>query len=274
MKRIFLLVLIFAVVSTGIVFAQEDDDDDMPKNAITVDFGPTLLGLSFGGASSMMEGVGKLFKLNMNMGNFKTSGFGIGVQYERSINEKLSVAGRFAYLQMGFGLGLGDNIGVGIDISSFSIEGHFRYFFDKSMFFDGMLGYANMTAAFKGSVDLDTNDPYGYAPNSVDVNFKVPRDYFKLGVKLGWKIDFGEPGGFIFEPSVGWSFGIGTGDTIVKKTSQEVDNKLKSLTGGAISGKSSISQSTEKMLGYVESAIDNLIFVGGPRLSLAVGWSF
>jgi len=269
MKKVILSALILAVISTGTVFAQ-DDFSSMPKNAISVDIGPLLAGLSFGATSSMLGGVGKMMGSSADIEkNFKTSGFGIGAQYERQLSESLSVAGRFAYMTMSTGMGLGSdnvaNAGIELGISSFSIEGHVRYFFDESMFVDGMLGYANMTAGIKGSVDVDSG-------SSVDVDFKVPRDYLKLGIKLGWRIDPGTPGGFFFEPAFGWNIGIGFGDTIVKKTMDVVAKETNSEIPGDVG--SSISDSTQKLLDAITWGIDNLIFVGGPRLVLAVGWRF
>jgi len=271
MKRVILLALILAVVSAGVVFAQEDDDfSSMPKNAITVDLGPTLAGLLFGGTSSTLGGIGKLLGGSGDLEkNFKTSGFGIGAQYERQLMEKMSVAGRFAYMQMGTGLGLAGSAGIEIGISSFSIEGHIRYFFDESMFIDGMLGYANMTAKLSGTIDTSSGSDVG-------VDFTVPRDYFKLGVKLGWRFDPGDVGGFFFEPAFGWNIGLSSQETIVKKTMNEVAKKTSAATGGLVSTSEvqAISGPTQKLLEAMTWGVDNLVFVGGPRLSLAVGWRF
>jgi len=292
MKKVILLTLILAIVSAGAVFAQDNAQDNaqnnaqnnvqnnaqgdyfssMPKNAITVDLGPMIAGLSFGGTDEMIGGVGKLFGLN-GLGEFADfKGFGIGAQYERNLMEKLSVAGRFAYMTMSMGLGSSENLGVEIGITSFSIEGHIRYYFDGNMFVDGMLGYANMTAAFKGNIDTNSSIP-GIEDPSIGVDFKVPRDYFKFGAKIGWKLDPGAPGGFIFEPSFGWSFGIGAGDSIVTRTMEEVSKEIEKKSGSKVLG-DVVSSSTQSLLETMAWGIDNLIFVGGPRLSLAVGWSF
>jgi len=263
MKKVIFLVLILAVVSAGVVFAEDDNFSSMPKNAITVDFAPLIAGLSFGATSSIISGVGDLLLGSGNdlssMADFKTTGFGIGAQYERQLMDKVSVAGRFAYMSMGTGLILGDFGKTNIDISSFSIEAHIRYFFDDSMFVDGMLGYANMTAKF--SYEATTPDLTNPLNTTVKKDeFDVPKDYLKLGIKLGWRIDFGEPGGFIFEPVIGWSFGIGAGDSIVKKAAKSLGQDL--------------DKGTSDILDAVTWGIDNLIFVGGPRLTLAVGWRF
>ena len=267
MKKIILLALILIVVSAGVVFAQDYDDDFsyMPKNTITVDIGPTVAGLIFGGTSDIIGGIGKIFGLSMDMGGFETSGFGIGVQYERLLIEKLSVAGRFAYMTMGTGLVLGDFGGTKIDITSFSIEAHIKYFIDETTFIEGMLGYANMTAKFGYEyLDVSNASLTGGVPKKKE-GFEVPRDYFKYGLKFGWRYDFGEPGGLIFEPSLGWSFGISKSPTIVQKAADALlgegqGKKMDPITRNTLEG--------------FTWGIDNLVFVGGPRLSLAIGWSF
>jgi len=265
MKKAILLTLILAVLSAGVAFAQEEDD--FPKNVITVDLGPTVAALLFGGTSSALEGMGKIVGLDLSQGGFKTSGFGIGAQYERLLTERVGVAGRFAYMQMGTGSTLGDFGKTSIDITSFSIEAHIKYFFDETMFVDAMLGYANMTAKFGYEVSLpgipslsNPNPP----PTITKKGFEVPRDYLKLGVKLGWRFDFGEPGGFVFEPSFGWSFGISNSPTIVDKASA-------ALMGDK--GKS-MDSTTKQILEFLTGGFDGLVFVGGPRVVLAVGWLF
>jgi len=245
MKKCF-LILAFAVISAGVGFAQ--DFESMPKNTLTVDLGPTLVGLGFGATSSIAKGVLNPLGVDISFAGIKTTGFGIGAQYERQLMENLSVAGRFAYLQCGSGIG-NDDANVKIDTTSYSIEGHIRYYTSEAFFLDGMLGYANMKTSFKGNI----------ADNHVD--FSVPKDYFKLGLKLGWRIDFGNPGGFVFEPSFGWSFGILVkGDTILRAVVDATNGDL--------------SEEDEKLYKYIEMGFDNLIFVGGPRLSLAFGFRF
>ncbi|WP_461249072.1 hypothetical protein, partial [Treponema sp. R6D11] len=95
------------------------------------------------------------------------------------------------------------------ELSSFSIEGHVRYYPGGNVFFlDGMLGYANLAVGFsgKGTVEKENGEK-----TKETFDFSVPRDYLKLGIKIGWRVDAGNPGGFIFEPSFGWSLGVGLG---------------------------------------------------------------
>jgi len=252
-KKILLVLILVMVTGGGLLLAQ--DFASMPKNTITVDIGPTLIGLGFKAAASGM---------GADEAGVDTKGFGIGAQYERQLLEKLSVGGRFAYL--GFGLGMSDTDDSGgtakytMDISSFSIEGHVRFYPSADTFFlDGMLGYANLAVGFKGKYTYRSEiDGHKYAK---EVSFTAPRDYLKLGAKIGWRIDFGDPGGFVFEPSFGYYTGVGLGDTLGKKLSKEITK---------LAGEPVDVSDTDEAFKYLE----DIIFIGGPRLSLSFGWRF
>jgi len=95
--------------------------------------------------------------------------FGFGLQYERKLNEKLSLVGRYDYF------------GIIVDDDSYysSFETHARYYPTGKMFFlDGMLGYVNTDYM----------------------------NYYKSGAQLGWQIRFRKVGGFTWELSLGWTF--------------------------------------------------------------------
>jgi hypothetical protein len=241
-----LLIVTIAASVTGVCFAQTGFET-MPKNTITVDFGPTIIGAAIGAAGSIIG------KEDLN-----TSGFGIAAQYERQILERLSAAGRFAYLGGGAGISTesgGYTAELEMNLSSFSLEGHIRYFpFGKTFFLDGMLGYANLSADFSGEV---ITTKYGVKQKE-STNFTASRSYFKLGAKIGWRIDFGNPGGFIFEPSFGYYGGIGMGNTLVEQLKNRVGGELDELD----------------QLDDVSAILENVIFIGGPRLALSFGWRF
>ena len=93
MERKGLVALALVVFAAGGVFA-EGSFWGSPKNAVTVDFGPTLVGM-------FIDGIGDLAGAEEGL---NTSGFGIGIQYERHLFEPLAVAGRFAYLGGGLGI--------------------------------------------------------------------------------------------------------------------------------------------------------------------------
>jgi hypothetical protein len=65
--------------------------------------------------------------------------------------------------------------------------------------------------------------------------------HFSYRVIFGWRIDFGEPGGFVLEPSIGY-FGL--------------------------LGKNNFTYSGWRMLGR------NMLFVRGPVFSIALGCRF
>ncbi len=244
MRKKCIVLMVLAAILIGGAFAQTDFDA-MPKNTIIVDFGPTIVGAGIGAIGNTIgeDGV-------------SSSGFGIAAQYERQLLRKVSVGLRFAYLGGGLGFAeeqSGLKAGLNMKLSSFSLEGHVRFYpFAKTFFLDGMLGYAYMSAAFSGEV-IGTSD-YGVKVKEA-VSFTASRNYFKLGAKLGWRIDFGKPGGFIFEPSLGYYGGIGIGDSLGKKLSAGVGEDISDFDEAF-------------------TILENFIFIGGPRLTLSFGWRF
>jgi hypothetical protein len=240
------LVVILAIFIAGGAFAQEEaessmsgDYGSMPMNTITVDIGPMIIGLGIGAAGKM---------ISEDEDGVSSSGFGIGVQYERQIFDKLSAAFRFAYL--GGGIGYTDaGSSFAMKINSLSFEGHARYYpWAANFFLDGMLGLAIMSIGFDGTWEYEDGERKG-------IDFSVSRSFFKIGAKIGWRIDFGNPGGFVFEPSFGYYAGLGLGDTLGQKLSKEIGEDVTDLDD-------------------IFSLASSLIFVGGPRLSLAFGWRF
>lgn len=233
-------ILLLLALTTGGLFAQEGEG--RKANVITVDVGPTIIGLGLGiGLGAALPGA-------------SGGGFGIGAQYERHITEQFSAAGRFAYLGAKVDMGMSGG-SVGIELNSFSIEGHGRWYpFSGAFFLDGMLGYANFAMKMSGSV------------SGQGLSADTDMGFFKLGGKLGWKIDFGKPGGFVFEPAFGYSGGIKLGGKPFDITGleefediEEVSNAMSSLSG-------SIDQAAD--------LLTNFIFVGGPRMTLSFGWAF
>jgi hypothetical protein len=243
-KKILLMLIITALVTTG-AFAQ--------ANTITVDFGPTIIGVSWAAVGRIMENA--LAEDDLDGSGVSTSGFGIGLQYEREILDRISVAGRFAYLGIGMGMTFQEgnvSANANMDISSFSLEAHGRYYINRSLFADGMLGYARMTLGIGGQLIGEV------AGNTekIDANLTVSRNYFKIGAKVGWRIDFGAPGGLILEHSYGWYGAAGLGNSFGKQILGKLDGvDVEILDEG---------------LGYLE----NFLFVGGPRMTLALGWRF
>ncbi len=155
----------------SILFAEDTNTENpLPKNIVSVDVGTV-------GYTLLLSGI-------YNFSGLHAVYFGTGIQYERQLSGYLSLAGRLGYIGI-FGLDTGSNI------SSFSAEGHIRYYPQQDTFFlDGMLGYGNFITQF-------------------DSRKTVLSHYLTVGGKLGWRIDFDKPGGLILEPSFGYYGAIG-----------------------------------------------------------------
>jgi len=247
-----LLVLIMVVFAVGGAFAQ-NSFSSMAKNTITIDVGPTIVGFAIAPAINMVGVEG-----------LSGSGKGVAGQYERQLSGLLSVAGRFAYLSTDLellvkeardaapGVTVDVNAKTDMNLTSFSGEGHIRFYpLGDTFFLDGMVGYAQLKTVFKGKIDV--NSAYGSGTKTID--FDASRDYLKLGAKLGWRISFGKNGGFTFEPSVGYSYGIGMGDTFQEKLKKELGGDAPDVND-------------------IIPLIENYVFIGGPRVSLAFGYRF
>ena len=237
MTRKWLAVVVLVAVTAGAVFAQ-DDFKTMPKNTFSVDIGPALI------AAGIMAG----------LTDVGAQSFGIAIQHEVQVHPYFSVGGRFAYLGGGFKLRTEERIDITavtrMRLDSFSLEGHTRYYiFGNSFFLDGMMGLAYMSATFTGEEFPDA------IPSLDKKSFAsfASRTYIKLGMKLGWRIDFGKPGGFVFEPSIGYYVGVGLGPSPWNR-----------LTAG----NNEDADDLDNMFAYIE----NLLLAGGPRAALCFGW--
>jgi hypothetical protein len=221
---------------------QPEEEPELPvPNTITVDFGPTIIGAAISSIGSRISDVDGI----------NTSGFGIALQYERQIIDIFSVAGRIAYLRGGIVYKSGD-AKVDLTLSSWSLETHPRvYPFAGSLFLDGMFGYANMSTSLKGEVKTKDNPKEG-------AKFTVSKSFLKYGAKFGWRVDFGEPGGLIFEHSYGYFNCVGFGDNFVKRIQKKVEGEM---------------VDTAKF-NDMFSILENWLFIGGVRASLALGWRF
>jgi hypothetical protein len=243
-----LFVMVIIVLASAGVFAQSDFAS-MAKNTFTIDVGPTIVGLAFGTAAEIIGEEG-----------LSTSGFGIAGQYERQLSRSLSVAGRFAYLTADMGIlveetteGGSGRLKTDMSLKSFSAEGHVRlYPLGDTFFLDGMVGYANLKTDLSGSIKIVESSG---RTETESISFDMSRNYIKLGAKLGWRMSFGRNGGFTFEPAIGYSFGIGLGDTIGKKLKDKFEGEAADFD-------------------EVFSLIENYVFIGGPRVTLAFGYRF
>jgi hypothetical protein len=259
-----LLMLVLAAVAVGGVFAQTGFAS-MPKNTITVDVGPTILGLAFGQAGTIIENMAG----DTEMPDLDFSGLGIAAQYERQLLSQLSVAARVAY--MGVGIDYNEdfsnteysgNESLGLDLTTLSAEGHFRFYpFGQTFFLGAMAGYGNLVIGASGEA-VGTHNVTGVTEREPIVSFTAQRNYVKVGARLGWRIDFGRPGGFVFEPSFGYDHAFGLGESPFAK-------KLQDGIGGDLGDIDAIGDLDDAF-----KILENYVFVGGPRLTLSFGWRF
>ena len=241
MKRKMFFIIIVSIFGASGIFAQLG----YGANTATIDTGPLIMGAYFNLMGRLNISSSDEDNDNGDTTNFNSSGFGIGMQYERQLTETISVAGRFAYMRFGF-VFPNDEAVFDTNFSSFSLEGHGRYYpFDGIFFLDGMLGYANMGTSVSGTSKSD----------STKITTNASRSYLKAGFKIGWRMVFGYPVGFVFEPSFGYSVGAGLGDTMGKRLTADLEGDADSL---------------DKAYGLFE----RIFLIGGPRISLAFGLQF
>jgi hypothetical protein len=256
---------VFASVITAGIFAQDESGQLppallKPMNALTYDFGPTVVGTIFAHIGDMLKDDDDIKEIG---GALHSSGFGIAVQYERHISDKWSVAGRLSYLDCGLGIwdeedfagGESETLSLDMGMVSFSVELHARFYPTAGTFFlDGMIGYGFLEVDFFGGLFVTTSSG---TKEQEELAFKASRKYFKYGLKVGWRIDFGEPGGLIFEPSLGYYGAAGAGKTIGRQVSEEI-------------GEGEADFNFDKVF----MTLENFIFVGGPRITLSLGFRF
>jgi len=254
MLRKYLIGLTLVVV-TGGAFAQ--------ASTVTVDIGPAIVGLALSGALDAMlnDAAGD----DPDAPNTSSTGFGIGVQYERQLTEQYSVGVRFAYLGLGVGMSVSNSyerFNVTEDFTAYAIEVHGRlYPSGRAFFWDGALGYANMTTSATGNY-IERNYTGAIVRNE-SLSFDAPRHFFKIGAKLGWRVVFGEGEGFVLEPALGYDVALGGGDTMGKQMKKWADNHNASMT-----------EQDAKELDDAMGILEQTIFVGGPRVSISFGYRF
>jgi hypothetical protein len=157
-----------AAFADGAAFANEDGENLFPKNTIT--FEPPIFFILY-----------DIIYFSTSDGYNPSSVFGIAARYERQFTESLSAVGRLEY-------GMRDVSNW--NAFAFSAEGRFRYYPSRSSFFlEGMFGYANIIL----------NDIFDNRAENSTVH------YFKFGGEAGWRFDFGDPGGFVLEPAIGFN---------------------------------------------------------------------
>jgi hypothetical protein len=277
-KKARLAAVLASAITAGIFAQEESGQNDLalpesplsetlpqpvraPPNTLTVDLGPTVVGAVFSFIGDMLKTDEDIREITDAI---HSSGFGIALRYDRQISEKWGVGGRFSYIgcslqiwdEEEFPGGGTETLSLDMSLFSFSLEAHVRYFpFKKRVFFvDGMLGYGYLEVDFLGDLVITAS---GGSKNKGELAFTASRNYFKYGIKLGWRIDFGVPGGFVFEPSFGYYGSVAFGKTIGEQVLGEIEDGQ-----------------TDYGFDGAFKTLEDFIFVGGPRLSLAFGWRF
>jgi len=241
-----LLALIIVVLVAGGAFAQ-NSYSSMAKNTVTLDVGPTIAGFIAGPLGSKAAGI-----VSDDISDIKSGGFSIAAQYERHILMKqLSVAIRGVYGMPDVGFNYKDGgitASPDLDMTSLAGEGHVRFYpLGETFFVDGMVGYARLSANLSGSLVGVPITVSGITASS---------NYFKFGGKVGWRISFGDNGGFTFEPSLGYYAGIPLGNSLGKE-----------LMASPL-------LQTAKGIDEAVSVLETFALIGGPRISLAFGYRF
>jgi hypothetical protein len=222
-----IMVLAFLVMVNGYIFP-DDEDADNDENVENVGNAKNVFP-----QNTITADAGLTVSTLIAWGILGETVFGANIQYERQIVSKLSVAGRFEYR----GIGISSSNGNRTDLTAFSAEGHARYYPGGNTFFlDGMLGYAFF--------------------NYKDERMNSTLHYFKLGPKLGWRIDIGKPGGLVLEPSLGYYFAIGKTDM------------------GFIEGSDGASVFLNNVLNQLWDYMIKGYFVGGAQLCFGLGYRF
>jgi len=252
-KKVLLLLIIGALAATG-AFAQSDFAS-MAKNTVTVDFGPTIAGLVANPLSSTISSM-----VDNVISDIKTSGFSIAAQYERQLLRQVSVAGRLAYGGYDSNFAYAQDSATAtpvLKLTSLAVEGHARlYPFGKTFFVDGMLGYAYLSTKLSGTVVAKVGSISVARPVSAEAD----NNYLKFGGKVGWRITFGKNGGFTFEPAIGYYAGTPLGDDLGKKVSAALTESV---------GGYEVVDISEPF-----SYLEKFVFIGGPRVTLALGYRF
>jgi hypothetical protein len=258
MAKKVLLVLVIAVLAATGAFAQ-NDFASMAKNTFTVDFGPTIFGFVVNPLSSTLSSM-----IDNVISDIDTKGFSIAAQYERQILRQVSVAGRFVYggYESIFTYrqdGTPITATPVLNLTSLAVEGHARFYpFGETFFLDGMVGYAHLSTMLSGSVVAKIGSIA--MKTQITPPVSLDNNYLKFGGKLGWRMTFGKNGGPTLETAIGYYLGASLGDDLGKRVSAGLKESVGEFDTADISG-------------YF-SQLEQFVLIGGPRVTLALGYRF
>jgi len=179
----------------------------LAKNTITVDIAPFVMHMGFSQAGELLE---KLFHDDWSP-NY--SGFGIGTQYERRINEKFGLVGRFDYAQGKLNLTMDNPELISVSISrgeilyedndvyhvvtsswtaslkdvyysetmlfnTWTLEAQARYYPTNSFYVSGILGFGGMRVGYDLKANMNLNREVVY-----DVRDQNTGDILERGLR-------------------------------------------------------------------------------------------
>ncbi|MCL2229758.1 MAG: hypothetical protein FWC01_01550 [Treponema sp.] len=258
MTKKILTSLLIAAFFAGVAFGQENALENTPEsnaiayNTFTLDVAPVILGL---GAPEVVKSIG----------GDQVTGFycfGIGIQYERNIDDRISLAWRLDYLGFGTGINFSfDSVNISnINVYKITFENQFRFYpFNGTFFMGGLIGYTYLNIGLDGNASV--TDPIGNV-YSGDISLIVERHSIKFGTRAGWRIRFGKNKGFTFEPSIGYDIGAAFGESLTNQFQK------------GIFGVSNFPMTGLEDLEENFQLLETFIFAGGPRMTLSLGWSF
>jgi len=243
----------------------QPEKSDFARHTITVDVVPTIMGVLIGSVGkSFIDDALKNAKGDNNVDiSTDVGGMGFAAQYEYQLFERMSLAARIAYLNLETTVNskLENEMDLEAklkgDVTLTSIEGHIRtYPFAGAFFLDAILGYTKLDLSFKGNIikgDLGEEIPEKF-------DFNASQNYFKPGLKLGWRVSFGKNGGFTFEPAFNFCYATRLGgSSIVEQIMKETDNDY-----------DDDAKDKDDKVKLAES----IGIIGGPGFSLSFGYRF
>jgi len=247
---------------------EKAERDKAAKNSALIDLNPYLFSLILGQAGKAALDEGSM--------SFSSSGGGIGLLYERHLHKRFSVAARFDYLGIKTKIGMklmediaddGINTEAKLDFSIYNFDLQFRaYPLGSRLYLGGVFGYCGVELNAKGEMIFE-NDVIDVTPSgefeinrvkeAVEIGYSPAANGLKFGPVVGWRQTFIGSKGPVLEMSLGWLFGTNLDKSFLSQIEKDSD----------ISG----------MDKDIKDAIDlaeKYWLIGGPRITLSVGWMF
>jgi len=216
------------------------------------------------------------------MGRFSYAGLGLKMDFEDTffdIDYSQNISG--ACTQAGFGCEEAvEKFSTDMGFYNWNLEIHNRYYprGGGALFLDGVIGFGGAGLSTKRNNVIAAGDYVIKTPGNTykvesgsktieTLNVTAKRGYMLLGPMFGWREVFDKKkGGFIWETSIGYLFGIGFNESIAD---QFADGNLSvpHTLGEHYQDVDDVSRGVIKL-------VENLMIVGGPRFRITFGWAF